>query len=131
MEAISADPGLSWIPPSAVLKHLAGPHAGHPLRLESADQPIPVKKQDKYNVLRWALTGRDYLSINRRCHRLHQTLAASTHATDADRQEPCFLWSSDFRTHITPSRWEAYQQRLAAFEARWAAAEAPIQFPSV
>ncbi len=40
VEALSADPALSWIPPSSVLK------------------PIPVKKQDKYNVLRWALTGR-------------------------------------------------------------------------
>ena len=129
VEALSADPGLSWIPPSAVLQHSDSPHAGHPLRLESADQPIPVKKQDKYNVLRWALTGRDDLSINSRCHRLHQTLAASTHATDADWQELCFLWSSDFRTHITPSRWEAYDQRLGAFEARWTAVEATIQLP--
>lgn len=129
VEALSADQALSWISPSDVLQHSAGPHAGHPLRLESADQPIPVKKQDKYNVLRWALTGRDDLTINSRCHRLHQTLAASPHSTDADWQELCFLWSSDFRTHITSHRWEAYQQRLATFEARWPVVEAPIQFP--
>ncbi len=128
LEALSADQAISWIPPSAVLKQSDGPHAGHPLRLESAEQPIPVKKQDKYNVLRWALTGRDDLSINSRCHRLHQILAASTHSTDADWQELCFLWSSDFRTHITPSRWEAYQHQLATFEARWPAVAAPIQF---
>ena len=130
VEALSADPAFSWIPPSAVLQHSDSPHAGHPLWLESADQPIPVKKQDKYNVLRWALTGRDDLTINSRCHRLHQTLAASPHTTDADWQELCFLWSSDFRTHITPRRWEAYQQRLAAFEARWPAVETSPQIPS-
>ena len=131
VEALSADPALSWIPPSAVLQHSDGPQAGHPLRLESADQPIPVKKQDKYNVLRWALTGRDDLSINSRCHRLHQSLAASPQATNADWQELCFLWSSDFRTHITLRRWEAYQQRLAEFEARWPAIEDPMQLRSV
>lgn len=130
VEVLAADPALLWIPPSAVLQHSAGPHEGHRLRLESADQPIPVKKQDKYNVVRWALTGRDDLSSNSRCHRLHQTLAASPHATDADWQELCYLWSSDFRTHITPSRWETYQQRLAAFEARWPADTRPVQFLS-
>lgn len=129
VEVISAEQSLSWIPPGAVLQHTESPHAGHPLRLESADQPIPVKKQHKYNVLRWALTGRDDLTINSRCHRLHQTLTASPHATDADWQELCFLWSSDFRTHITPTRWEAYQQRLAEFETRWPAVEASIQVP--
>ena len=129
-EALSADPGLLWISPSDVLKQSAGPQAGHPLRLESAVQPIPVKKQDKYNVLRWALTGRDDLSINSRCHRLHQILAASTHSTDADWQELCFLWSSDFRTHITPNRWEIYKQRLASFENRWPAVEELIKLTS-
>jgi hypothetical protein len=122
VEALSADPGLSWISPSDVLEHSAGPHAGHPLRLESADQPIPVKKQDKYNVLRWALTGRDDLSINSRCHRLHKTFIASSNATDADWQELCYLWGSDFRTHITQSRWAYFLQRLAALEAKWPAA---------
>jgi hypothetical protein len=119
VQALSAESSVSWISPSSVLHHSSGLHAGHPLRLESPDQPIPVKKQDKYNVVRWALTGRDDFTINSRCHRLHQSLSASTHATDADWQELCYLWSSDFRTHITSSRWQAYQQRLAEQEARW------------
>jgi len=28
----------------------------------------------------------------------------------------CYLWSSDFRTHITEKRWKVYKGRLAAFE---------------
>lgn len=125
--AIAADPALSWIPLSALLTQPESPNAGHSLRLESVDQPIPVKKQDKYNVIRWALTGRDDLGINTRCHRLHQALVASPHATDADWKELCFLWSSDFRTHITSSRWAAYQQRLEAFEAQWSSLKQPIE----
>lgn len=123
IEALAANQSFSWISPSSVLQHIDSPHAGHVLRLESPDQPIPVKKQAKYNVLRWALTGRDDFTINRRCHRLHQILINSPHSTDADWQELCFLWSSDFRTHITPTRWNNFQERLERFEALWLAHE--------
>ena len=130
VEALAADPGFSWIAPSAVLEQTGSPHAGHALHLESTDQPIPVKKQDKYNVVRWALTGRDDLTINSRCHRLHQTLVTSPSASDTDWRELCYLWSSDFRTHITPSRWKAFQQRLSAFEAQWARVVTPVLIAS-
>lgn len=119
VKALDADPVFTWISPSAVLEQIGSIHADHNLRLESSDQPIPVKKQDKYNVVRWALTGRDDLSINTRCHRLHQALSASLNASDADWKELCYLWSSDFRTHITPSRWGNYLQRLETFESQW------------
>lgn len=123
VEALAADPSFQWIAPSTVLQDQGNSQANHHLHLESVDQPIPVKKQDKYNVVRWALTGRDDLTINSRCHRLHQALVTSPQATDTDWRELCYLWSSDFRTHITPTRWAAYQERLAAFEAHWPAAD--------
>jgi hypothetical protein len=129
VEALGADPAFSLIPPSAVLEQSDSPHAGHPLRLESAEQLIPVKKQNKYNVVRWALTGRDDFAINTRCYGLYQRLSASPHASDTDWKELCFLWSSDFRTHITSRRWNAYQQRLAAFEERWPVDVAADVFP--
>jgi hypothetical protein len=128
VEALSNDPSFQWIAPSAVLHDQRNPNANNHLHLESADQPIPVKKQDKYNVVRWALTGRDDLAINSCCHRLHQALVASPKATDADWRELCYLWSSDFRTHITSNRWVAYQERLAAFASHWSAI--PGQFAS-
>lgn len=118
-ESIAADPLFSLITPSALLQNLDVSYSGNLLSLESAAQPIPVKKQDKYNILRWALTGRDDLGINSRCHRLHQSLLSSSNSTDADWKELCFLWSSDFRTHITSSRWEKYLDRLSSFEHRW------------
>jgi hypothetical protein len=102
--------------PSRVLGLLGLPEAGHPVRLESDDQPVPVKKQDKYNISRWACTGRDDIGVNSRCAALAMRLA------DSDDQELwrelLWLWSSDFRTHITDKRWQRYLERLAAFESR-------------
>ena len=59
-----------------------------PLRLESAACPVPVKKQRKYNLARWAVTGRDNIAINAACERLYATLteAGSTVLYD-DRDE--------------------------------------------
>jgi hypothetical protein len=90
-----------------------------PLRLETAACPIPVKKQRKYNLSRWAVTGRDDIAINAACQRIHDGMAAKE-ADDAAWTELCYLWSSDFRTHITEKRWQGFCARLAETEKRWA-----------
>jgi glycosyl hydrolase family 57 len=105
------------VAPSAVL----GRGKRQPLRLESAACPIPVKKQRKYNLSRWAVTGRDDLGINAACERLYRA--------GADMKELCYLWSSDFRTHITETRWNAYRARLTDAEARWPRPSAPAPLP--
>jgi len=46
----------------------------------------------------------------------------------ADWKELCYLWSSDFRTHITDRRWDAFTRRLRAAEGRWSKA-APATRP--
>ena len=53
----------------------ASARCGQPLRLESAACPVPVKKQRKYNLARWAVTGRDDLGINAACERIYRGLA--------------------------------------------------------
>ncbi len=78
-----------------------------PLRLETAACPVPVKKQRKYNLTRWAVTGRDDIAINAACQRIYAALLR-TNGSDADWKTLCRLWSSDFRTHITDARWTAY-----------------------
>ena len=40
------------------------------LILEDFDQIIPVKKQRKYNINRWAVTGRDDFKINAKCYKI-------------------------------------------------------------
>lgn len=111
---LAQDARFELVPPSGVLDLLGSRGAGRSLRLESAESPIPVKKQEKYNVSRWAVTGRDDLQINTACWRIHRSLCAGEPGSDDLLRELCYLWSSDFRTHITPARWRAYRNELAA-----------------
>ena len=105
--------------PSDVVKMLSEPGAGNRLSLESPEQPIPVKKQGKYNITRWAVTGRDDLGINTACWQTYQAMKKGDSSSDEDWKELCYLWSSDFRTHITKKRWEGYLERLEVSSNRW------------
>ena len=118
-EAVQADSRYRLIRPSQVLEFLDRSGAGNLLHLESAAQPVPVKKQAKYNVMRWALTGRDDLGLNTACWRLYEALAADAGADEFDWKDLCYLWSSDFRTHITAKRWEGVQKRLNTLQQRF------------
>ena len=129
-EALEDEPDMAFIHPSEVLALKALPGADNVLELESPALPIPVKKQDKYNVVRWAVSGRNDLDINTRCQRLYSALQTSGSATEADWKELCYLWSSDFRTHITQKRWDDYQIRLSAFYKTWIKAEKGASTPS-
>ena len=117
--ALQQEPEMHFIKTSEVLDLTDAPGAHQKLQLTSAAQPIPVKKQDKYNIVRWAVTGRDDLGINTRCWRLYEALKVGSSSTEKDWKELCYLWSSDFRTHITEKRWEAYLSRLGTFEEKF------------
>ncbi len=119
LEGLRDLPGVRLVSPSGALN---AAHAA-PIRLETAPYPIPVKKQRKYNVTRWAVSGRDDIAINAACQRIHDALKR-TDAPDDDWRELCRLWASDFRTHITQSRWERYCRDLAALETRLGTAPA-------
>jgi hypothetical protein len=88
-----------------------------PLQLETAAYPVPVKKQRKYNLTRWAVTGRDDIGINAACQRIYAALLRN-HTGKSDWKTLCRLWASDFRTHITDARWKAYCAELTALETR-------------
>jgi hypothetical protein len=114
LAGIGTLPGVKLVSPSDALKDAK---KTAPIRLETAAYPIPVKKQRKYNVTRWAVSGRDDIAVNAACQRIHDALRA-TQAPNDDWRELCRLWASDFRTHITQGRWERYCRDLAAMEAR-------------
>ncbi len=117
--------GVRLVSPSQALS-LPG---GQTLRLETADYPVPVKKQRKYNLTRWAVTGRDDIGINAACQRIYGALKKRK-APDSDWRELCRLWASDFRTHITQTRWDRYCRDLAVMEARCGTAPAaPLAVP--
>lgn len=82
-----------------------------PIPLETAQAPVPVKKQRKYNVLRWAVSGRNDLALNTHCWRLFESYKASNPPEHTWRTL-CRLWASDYRTHITEKRWQSMLQEL-------------------
>ena len=103
---------VKFIFPSQVLDVEKNKYSYNEVHLESPEQPIPVKKQEKYNINRWALTGKDDLGINTKCFKIYQKLINSDKSSLDHWRELCYLWSSDFRTHITEKRWHNYKKRL-------------------
>ncbi len=97
------------------------------LTLESVNQPIPVKKQQKYNINRWALTGRDDFFINTKLYRIYKNFSEANSSIE-DKKEICFLSSSDFRTHITRKRWDDFIVRLKKFEKKLSASASLVKF---
>lgn len=109
---------MDWLSPAQALQVQAEASDPTSRRLTSASHPIPVKKQAKYNINRWAITGRDDLWLNTSCHQIHQALAQRGVASNAARRELCELWASDLRTHITADRWDAALKGVAEVKRR-------------
>jgi len=114
---VHEDLGLDWLSPSEALKIQTKTSTWNARRLTSVTQPIPVKKQAKYNINRWAVAGRDNVWLNTACHQILRALAAGNAAAD-DWRELCELWSSDLRTHITADRWSEALERVARVRGR-------------
>jgi hypothetical protein len=115
---LKEDVGIEWLSPSKALYINAATSIPNLARLTSASHPIPVKKQAKYNINRWAVTGRDDLWLNTSCHQIHQRLIKNGDASEINWQELCELWASDLRTHITDERWIDALNRLDELHAR-------------
>ena len=74
--------------------------------------PIQVKKQDKYNIYRWAVGGRNNLKVNANCYKILAHYKAQKISDVSSWKELLFFWSSDFRTHITPSRYIEFESKM-------------------
>jgi hypothetical protein len=115
---LKKDNRFEFILPSRILKYLKYPLANNSLVLQSSQQPIPVKKQGKYNITRWAVTGKDDTNINTKCYRIYDYLHNSKKTTKDKKKidilwkKLCYLWGSDFRTHITKKRWIVFCKEL-------------------
>lgn len=91
------------------------------LTIETAAAPVTVKKQRKYNLLRWAVTGRSDLRLNTYCWRRLAEIRKRDDATDEDWRSLLLIWASDFRTHITETRWQKLQENLPLLP--------PVEYP--
>ncbi|MHA7839164.1 MAG: hypothetical protein ACX98W_17025, partial [bacterium] len=77
--------------------------------LASATDPIPCKKQPRYNPTRWVVSGRNGFGMNTRCHGLLRSEAAARRLVPSScgREESralVDLWRSDFRTRATEEK---------------------------
>ncbi len=117
-DALSGDSRFRLVLPRETLDMIELSGAGNRISLESPEDPVPVKKQGKYNITRWAVTGRNDLEVNTTCWRIYEILKSSEQASEEDWKELCYLWSSDFRTHITEKRWVDFRTRLHDMETR-------------
>ena len=88
-------------------------------QLSSLADPIPVKKQPKYNITRWALSGRDDLGANACCFARYAELCKPGRSDDREAwRELCRAWASDLRTHLTEARWSEVQVSPASAPSR-------------
>lgn len=109
---LSEEHDLEWVRPGeALTRHLSSVEKSA-RRLTSVTQPVPVKKKSKYNISRWAVTGRDDLKINTLCHRVCRSLEEASEDDPEAWRALCELWASDYRTHITEGRWREGLQRM-------------------
>lgn len=113
--ALTSDLDIQWVSPSEALSAQNAGREVRPSILASAAHPIPVKKQAKYNINRWAVTGRDDLWLNTACHEIHRRLEQADSATPEMWRELCEFWASDLRTHITTERWTEMLSKLKPF----------------
>lgn len=110
---LTEDLDINWCSPSQASEIQAATSKPNICHLTSASQPIPVKKQAKYNINRWAVTGRDDLWLNTSCHQIHQELMRGGDRSRESWEVLCELWASDLRTHITADRWDQSVKRVA------------------
>ncbi|NWG45331.1 MAG: glycoside hydrolase family 57 [Alphaproteobacteria bacterium] len=116
--AILALPDVRFVRPSDVRGLRTEPGAGQVLTLGTPACPVPVKKQHKYNITRWAVTGRDDLALNSACWRHLRTLEADPQRRDWRTAPEAWtrllaFWASDARTHITERRWRRLRAAIA------------------
>jgi hypothetical protein len=122
LAAVTSAGGINLIGPSHALKLIDRQGGGNLLQLESPQCPVPVKKQRKYNLARWAVTGRDNIAVNAACERIYRGMLERR---DPDWKELCYLWASDFRTHLTDKRWAGFKARLEAAEEKYSQPPSP------
>ena len=74
------------------------------LKISSAQAPIIVKKQKKYNINRWAVCGENNFYKNSVCWKIFKSFEKKKIKKKDMWIDLCELWSSDYRTHTTTKK---------------------------
>lgn len=124
LERLSRDPRFEFSLPRNVVEEDALLPRVH---LASASDPLPCKKQPRYNPTRWAVSGRDGFGMNTRCYSLLQSNRAvralsgglpGTSTRSNENRALVELWRSDFRTRATEEKIEAFETGMGTARAR-------------
>jgi hypothetical protein len=107
LEVVSDSFPLRFSLPSEILKLKSNPQK---ISISTSEYPVRTKKQDKYNVTRWAVTGRDSAKMNTQCHRLYEKVKKS--GNKELWKNLCFLWGSDFRTNTTDEKYLLFRNLM-------------------
>jgi len=112
MQTLQSDLNFEYVLPSKALMVQNSSSSGKAIMLTSAEYPIPVKKQEKYNIARWSVTGRDDTWINTMCYRIYNKLMPFEYIDYEKWINLCELWASDLRTHLTEQRWVETKDKI-------------------
>lgn len=78
--------------------------------IESPECPVPCKNRDDYNVVRWAVSGRDNVHLNTECYRNYYKLKELDFFNGLSGSNKLLwnslaeLWGSDLRTKTTDEK---------------------------
>ncbi|MEZ4218394.1 MAG: hypothetical protein R3E88_18095 [Myxococcota bacterium] len=115
--ALARDPRIRLVLPRDVADDDPGPV----VELASAQDPVPCKKQPRYNPTRWLVSGPDALATNTRCHRLRRDLRAAEACGRVARGSLdaalVDAWRSDLRTRTTEEKRAGMRESAAALGA--------------
>lgn len=114
---------IEVITPNEVVKKFKSQNE---VSLGTTEYPIQSKKQFKYNVTRWAVSGRENSRINSQCYYIFELLnnieflnGIVHNKVEKSKLEELWLeltnhWSSDFRTHTTDKKYMNFRNKLGA-----------------
>lgn len=100
----------TFVFPSEILKTKI---EASPIRTTDTNVTIRTKKQEKYNVSRWAVCGRTNSRVNTLCFRIINNLKKiRTHRRQELQKELISLFASDYRSHTTEDKLIDFQIKL-------------------
>ncbi|MBZ9636005.1 alpha-amylase [Clostridium sp. FP1] len=85
------------------------------ISISTAQYPLVCKKQPKYNVARWAVSGLQNTKMNTECNRLYEDLTILSNFNKDNEvmwRNLCLLYGSDYRTKTTQSKFTEYHSLL-------------------
>ncbi len=85
--------------------------------LSSSTMPCPTKKQDKYNLNRWALSSHQNYILNTKCYNFYNFLKKNKKLNNKNNwKKLVYFFSSDFRTNIEIQREKKLNKEILNFE---------------